>query len=91
MKVRPSFILKPKIMKKSLVALAVVTLSLMSCKKDYVCECSKIRTTSSGNTTTYDDKYTFKDNRARAESRCDAQETAGSDLLGDYTRECQIK
>ena len=78
---------------KKLILMATVALSMcvVSCKKDYTCEC-KITRTSGGNTlTTEDGDYTFKDTRARAESRCNDQESAGTDGLGDYTRDCQIK
>lgn len=79
-------------MKRPIIAIvAILGLGLASCKKDYTCECKKIRT-EDGNTQTSDDgSYTFKDSRARAESRCNDEEKAGSDILGDYTRECQIK
>lgn len=78
-------------MKKLVILIAVCSLGLMSCKKDYTCNCKKIRTDEDGNTTTTSDgSYTFKDNAARAEKRCDEQERSDSDILGDYTRECQV-
>ena len=79
-------------MKRAMVALVVLSaFTLASCKKDYVCTCRKIRTDSDGNTTTDSDgSYTFKDSRPRAETRCNDQEGSGSDIFGDYTRECQI-
>ncbi len=79
-------------MKKLVIAIiALFTLSLGACKKNYECECSITRTNGSTSLTTEDGKYTFKDTRARAESRCNDQETTGSDAFGDYTRDCQIK
>jgi hypothetical protein len=79
-------------MKTSIIAIvALFTLSLASCKKDYVCECSKTRTSGSSTLTTEDNKYTFKDTRTRAESRCNEEEGSGSDGFGEYTRDCQIK
>jgi len=79
-------------MKNSVIAIiALFTLSLASCKKDYNCECTKTRTSGSSSLTTEDGNYTFKDTRARAESRCNDQEGTGSDGLGDYTRDCDIK
>ncbi len=76
------------------VVLAVIVLSgftLASCKKDYTCECRKIRTDDDGSTvTTSDGTYTFKDSRARAEDRCNDLEESGTDILGSYTRECDI-
>jgi len=79
-------------MKKSVIAIiALFTLSLASCKKDYKCECEKTRTSGSTTLTTADGNYTFKDTRTRAESRCNDQETTGNDGFGAYTRDCQIK
>jgi hypothetical protein len=80
-------------MKKPLIAIAiaVVTLSLSSCKKEYTCKCQKIYTGSSGSATINDGQYTFKDTKVRAEDRCNQQEGSGSDLGGDYSRECQIQ
>lgn len=79
-------------MKKIAIAIvAVFALGFTSCKKDYVCQCSKIRTANGATLTTDADKYTFKDTRTRAESKCNDQETTGKDLAGDYSLECQIK
>lgn len=79
-------------MKKVVVAvIALSGLALASCKKDYSCECRKIHTDDDGNTVTSSDgTYTFKDSRARAEDRCNDLEGSGTDILGDYTRECDI-
>lgn len=74
-----------------LTVIAVAALTLSSCKKEYVCKCQKIYTGSSGSTTVNDGQYTFKDTRPRAEDRCNQQEGSGSDLAGDYSRECQIQ
>lgn len=79
-------------MKKIAIAIiAVFTLSLASCKKEYTCECSKTRTNGSTTLTTEDGKYTFNDTRTRAESRCNDEEETGSDIAGNYTRDCEIK
>ena len=79
-------------MKNLIVAAGILlTLGLTSCKKDYVCECEITRTSGGTTLTTDDGSYTFKDSRARAESKCNDQEKVGSDAFGDYTRDCQIK
>ena len=79
-------------MKKIAIAIvAVFALSFASCKKDYVCQCSKIRTSNGQTTSTETDKFTFKDTRTRAESKCADEETTGKDLFGDYSLECEIK
>lgn len=79
-------------MKRTFLALVVLSgFALVSCKKEYTCECKKIRTDSNGNSTTESDgTYTFKDSRPRAEDRCNDLETSGTDIVGPYTRECQI-
>ena len=72
------------------IALAIVALGLFSCKGEYTCECEKIYQDST-QTVTYDDgSYILKDNRARAEDRCNAQESTGTDLRGDYSRQCKL-
>ncbi len=75
-----------------LVALVIITISLLSsCKKEYVCKCSKTYSSSSGTTTIDYSQYTFKDTRTRAESRCNEQAGSGTDLFGDYSINCQIQ
>lgn len=79
-------------MKKAILALVVLSaITMTSCKKEYTCTCRKVYTDNSGNTTTTSDgTYTFKDSKPRAESRCNEQEGSGSDIGGDYSRECSI-
>jgi len=80
-------------MKRAFLTLAVLSaVALTSCKKDYNCECRKIYTDDDGSTVSSSDgSYTFRDSRARAESKCNEQEDSGSDLGGDWTRECDIQ
>jgi len=80
-------------MKRAILAIAVVSaFTMTSCKKDYTCSCQKIRTDTDGSTSSDSDgTYTFKDSKPRAETRCNDQEGSGSDILGDYTRECDIQ
>jgi hypothetical protein len=79
-------------MKKAIFALVILSsFTMVSCKKEYTCTCKKIYTDDNGNSTTVSDgTYTFKDSQPRAETKCNDQETSGSDIGGDYTRECQI-
>jgi len=78
-------------MKKIILALVVLSgVALASCKKNYTCECRKIHTDDGTSVSTSDGSYTFKDSRARAEDRCNELEGTGTDLGGDYTRECDI-
>lgn len=79
-------------MKNLVIAIvALFAISLTSCKKDYMCECSITRTNGSTTLTTKDDSYNFKDTRVKAEKRCNDEEGSGSDAFGDYTRNCEIK
>lgn len=67
--------------------------SLMtSCKKDYVCKCSKTYTSGSGGTSTSSySTYTYKDNRKRAEDRCNDNTKSDSDVFGNYAINCEIQ
>lgn len=81
-------------MKKTILfaaGLLFVGTSLMSCKKDYTCKCSKTYTSGSGSSTNDYSVYTYKDTRKRAEDRCNENTTSGSDLFGDYSINCQIQ
>lgn len=64
---------------------------MMSCKKDYTCNCSKTYTSGDGSSTSNYSVYTFKDTRARAEKRCNDNSETGSDFGGDYSINCQIQ
>lgn len=80
-------------MKSVIVAVIVLSgFTLTSCKKDYTCECTKVRTDSDGNrNSSKDGNYSFKDSRIRAEKKCNDLEETGTDIYGDYTRECEIR
>jgi hypothetical protein len=70
---------------------AIASTTMVSCKKTYYCECDKVYTGSSGSASYKDEVYTFDDTRARAEDKCENEEGTGTDLGGDYSRECQIR
>lgn len=80
---------------KSKILIAVIMLSaattMMSCKKDYVCKCSKTYTTGTGTSTTNYSQYTYNENRKRAEERCNDNTESGSDIFGNYSINCQIQ
>lgn len=81
-------------MKKLIVTAGILILAstgVTSCKKDYVCKCSKTYTTGSGSSTSEYATYTYRENRKRAEDRCNENVSTGSDLFGDYTINCQIQ
>lgn len=64
--------------------------TMPSCKKEYKCKCTKTYTGSSSSYTTDDGNYTYKDTKPRAADRCDANDKTGSDIGGDYTRNCDL-
>lgn len=80
-------------MKKVIQLSAALALVLMlgSCKKDYVCKCTKTYTGGSTTVTIDDGNYTYKENKVNAAEKCDANEKTDSDLGGDYTRNCDIQ
>lgn len=81
-------------MKKSIlitIGFCVLASVMVSCKKDYTCKCSKTYTSGSG-TNTYDySTYTYRENRKRAEDRCNENAKSGTDLFGNYSINCQIQ
>ena len=72
-------------------ALLLMGTSMMSCKKDYRCQCTKTYTSGSGSSTQNYSVYTYSDTRKRAEDRCNADDATGTDLGGDYSVNCQIQ
>jgi hypothetical protein len=72
-------------------AILLVGSTMVSCKADYVCKCTKTYTTDSGSTTENYAVYTYHDNRVRAEERCNDNTSTGSDLWGDYSINCTIQ
>ena len=65
--------------------------TMMSCKKDYTCKCTKTYTSGSGSSTSNYSVYTYKDTRKRAEDRCNENDATSSDLGGNYTINCAIE
>ncbi len=76
--------------KLTIIGLAIVATTMFSCKKDYTCKCSKIYVTDNGSVSVDDGSYIFKDNEVRAADQCNKQEGTGTDLRGDYSRQCDI-
>lgn len=72
-------------------ALLFIGTTMVSCKKDYTCKCSKTYTTGSGTSTQDHSVYTYKDSRKRAEDRCNDNTTSGTDFWGDYSINCEIQ
>lgn len=72
-------------------ALLFAGTTMVSCKKDYTCKCSKTYTSGSGSSTQDHSIYTYKDTRKRAEDRCNDNSETGSDLGGNYSINCEIQ
>ena len=81
-------------MKKTILFLGAVIFTattMVSCKKDYTCQCTKTYTSGSGSSTNNDSVYTYTDTRKRAEDRCNENTATGSDLGGNYSINCAIE
>ncbi len=74
-------------MKKIILLAAVITLSLSSCKKDYVCECTT--TSPAGVTTSTEDTEKMK--LADAKSKCDKGDDSDTVFGVTTETECSIK
>jgi len=72
-------------------ALLFIGATMVSCKKDYTCSCSKTYTTGNGTSTTNYSVYTYKDTKSSATSRCNANQSSGNDFGGNYSINCEIK
>ena len=80
--------------KLTLILVGLITLGAItsSCKKEYVCQCHKTYTRSNGTTIREKDGlYTYNDTKTRAANRCENQEGTGSNLSGEYVRDCEIQ
>jgi len=78
-------------MKKILLVAAVAGLAMVSCKKDYTCECTVTSNATGSNVTTTTSSQTGKMKKQDAIDACDAGDSS-TDLLGiKVTSECEIK
>ncbi|MBA3971834.1 MAG: hypothetical protein H0X46_06750 [Bacteroidetes bacterium] len=81
-------------MKKSILGIAALLFigtSMVSCKKDYRCQCTKTYTSGTGSSSSNYSVYTYDDTRRRAEERCNDNTSTGSDLGGNYSVNCAIE
>lgn len=70
-------------MKKNvLLVVAIASLALASCKKDYTCEC-----TATGNGSTVTASTTIKDTKKKAKDACDGKASSSAGV----TTSCAIK
>ena len=69
----------------------IVATSLMSCKKDYSCECTKTYTSGNTSISQKQSVIVYKETKKRATQRCSDNESSGTDLAGNYTVNCDIK
>jgi hypothetical protein len=77
---------------KLIIAAGFISLVMgSSCRKDFVCRCSKTYTTGTGDPVSEYSSYTFKEKRKNAEEHCNAYATTGTDTYGTYAITCQIQ
>ena len=79
-------------MKKTLFIVAIATLSLTSCKKDYTCSCDTT-VTAVGVKTVTTTAFTINDTKSNATKSCDEMDT-GSNVVSSFVFSqtlCSIK
>jgi hypothetical protein len=78
-------------MKKILLVAAIAGLAMVSCKKEYTCECTVTSNATGTNVTTTASSTTEKMKKQEAIDACDAGDSS-TELLGiKVTSECEIK
>jgi len=77
--------------KLMVIALVIISGAMFSCKKDYTCSCTKTYAFTTGSASFADGSYMINDNKVHAASECNKKESTGSDILGSYSRQCDIK
>lgn len=68
--------------KSIIVILAITCISLVSCKKEYTCDCTTTVNIPGFGTTSSNSSTTFKDSKKNAESGCDEVETKLKNEVG---------
>ncbi|MEO6901514.1 MAG: hypothetical protein ABI315_00355 [Bacteroidia bacterium] len=63
----------------------------VSCKKEYNCKCEKTYVGISGSIIKDEGEYQYKDTKANAAKSCNEREGTDSEILGSWTRNCEIK
>ena len=70
------------------IALCTIT---QSCKKDYVCSCTKIYSNGTGTNVYNYSIYPYTDTKNKAEERCKANNISSADFEGSYDINCEIQ
>lgn len=81
-------------MKRSFLVLSVlisIFITMVSCKKEYVCRCTKIYTSGTGTNIQEYSLYPYTDTKNKAEDRCSTNNISSADFEGSYDINCQIQ
>ena len=70
---------------------ALLSISLASCRKDYVCRCNKTYTSGTGTNIDNYALYPYNDTKRKAEDRCNTNNLNSSDFDGGYSIDCEIE
>ena len=74
-----------------LIAGVLLSISLASCKKEYVCRCTKTYTSGTGTNVNDYALYPYTDTKNKAEDRCNTNNETSGDFDGAYSINCQIQ
>lgn len=79
-------------MKKSLlIGVVLFSVALVSCKKDYSCECTNTSTQNGGNTTITTENFEIKEaNKTQAQAACLEANIVQIGSWGKYERKCEL-
>ena len=72
-------------------AFIIICLTMNSCKKDYVCRCTKTYTSGTGTNVPDYALYPYTDTKRKAEERCSTNNLTSGDFDGAYDIQCQIQ
>lgn len=65
--------------------------TMVSCKKEYNCKCEKTWVGNNGSITKDDGVYQYNATKVKAVKLCNDREETGTDILGSWTRNCEIE
>ncbi len=69
----------------------MVICMMSSCKKDYVCSCTKIYTSGTGTNVDNYSLYPYTDTKNKAAERCKTNNMSSADFEGSYDINCDIE
>ncbi len=90
--IQASLLYKTCNMKKIvLIGGVLLSISLTSCRKDYVCRCNKTYTSGTGTNLDNYALYPYNDTKRKAEDRCHTNNLNSADFDGGYSIDCEIE